>query len=118
MNRREAFTSIMAAIAVPAMAQESQIITSGGAGCSIQKQSELPSREVRDKEYAICKLRGHTPTIFGETNNPIALTMQYWRVGDSPVDSYKAETSTGWQTCWYCKKQYRYVTKIEEKDAS
>ena len=73
-----------------------------------------------ERQYAICKQRGHVATIPGNypimnAGNPAVFHV---REPAAPV-LYKAEdtTSTEWATCWYCKKEYRFVTvtKIEEK---
>jgi hypothetical protein len=117
MNRREAMASLVTTIAIPEIAQETfQINHSGTIANSVFPSPPIPSKEDRDKEYAVCKLRGHTPTVWGNLHTVYTNTV-FVAIQDAPQDQYQAERSTGWETCWFCKKQYRYVTKIEEKDA-
>jgi hypothetical protein len=66
------------------------------------------------KAYEICKQRGHVATVEGNLHGPYVTNSVFIGIPDRPVDAYAAESSTEWSTCWYCKKQYRYVTRIEE----
>lgn len=120
INRREMITGLVAASAVPSTAQAvSPVGTIPGPGF---QNPPMPSKEELEKEYATCKLRGHTPTSWGNIpspDNPFAAVLShavFIAVQNSPVYRYQAQTSTGWETCWYCKKRYRYVTNIEEID--
>ncbi len=122
MNRREVVLGMAAAaVAVPAAAQQGWIST----GTTTQvdpfqpPQPPWPCKEERDAQYKICLLRGHVETIYGINNNVqqgglggMYVTMS----SDRPATPYLAHSATDWRLCFYCKKRYRYVTNIEEKE--
>lgn len=112
MNRREALTYLAAAASIPVSAQSGSTAITTIEPNAVQR---VPSKEERDLQYKVCRERGHTPTNFGNMHETLLVNAVFTIVSDTPFDEYRAETSTDWQTCWFCKKQYRYVTKIEEK---
>jgi hypothetical protein len=94
------------------MNRRDAVIAIGAAAIAIGSAS---AEDETAKAYEICKQRGHVPTVAGNLHGPYVTNAVFIGIPDRPVDNYAAETSTAWSTCWYCKKQYRYVTKIEEK---
>jgi hypothetical protein len=115
MNRRDfAKSAALAAVGVPAAAALSQSpLTSTGTGLFGQNPAAAPKRN--DAEYAICRVRGHIPTAFGTGRGFVVVPAVFHSVPDRPSGGYSSESSTNWETCFYCGRQYRFVTKIEEK---
>ena len=58
------------------------------------------------RQYEVCKQRGHVadPTMPASMPNP-----------PTAPQGYVAQSETPWQTCYYCGKDWRYMTKIEER---
>lgn len=81
-----------------------------------EKVEEKKSKAELDKQYEVCKVRGHVaaPGIsqqFTPPNVPPPMNP------NPAPQGYMAESETPWSTCYYCGRQWRYVTKIEEKVA-
>lgn len=125
MKRREFITGVAAVgAAMPLGAQIPTTYTSepltGTALFLNQQEEPKPSPEELAAQYKICQLRGHIPTDGNISFSTFAVITPEMIAAHTPHPRtpYVPESSTGWQTCWYCKKQYRYVTKIEEKESA
>jgi len=69
-----------------------------------------------DREYEICKQRGHVATIWGNTHGVISSPAVFTITPDRPSQiGYNLRTETSWETCFYCKRQFRFVTTMEEQ---
>jgi len=100
MNRRELIAGAAAVVvAAPAV---SQTMDSSVSYCHAVGQNLVcdvpPSLEERNRQYAICKDRGHVAEI---------------SLGVTFAAVYNADQSS-WSTCKYCRTQFRYVTTMEE----
>jgi hypothetical protein len=102
MNRRQMLTNLPLAATGMAM-QTNGLIT-----------NPKPSGTI--EQYSICRQRGHVATIPGwQPYGTVFDDRIPQPIPPGPEDHYRASSFTAWQTCWFCKKQYRYVTTIEEQ---
>ena len=72
------------------------------------------------KQYEVCKLRGHVATSWGSRHGITSVDAVYHEIADQPqgVATQPGHRVNGeWQICWYCKKQFRTVEYLEERDA-
>ena len=129
MNRRGllvgAFMGFMAKMA--GGQPQSEITEYGGLSCALGPHScgtikrSLP-RKRDDAQYAICRQRGHVaqnPEVWeGGTYTGTIDSMVHsaHKVSDaSPVSRYEERVESPWQTCFYCKRDFRTVTTLEER---
>lgn len=128
MNRRELIAAgVAAAVGVPAAAQQSWKIECTPENClttnlspfgptpeaNILGGTHALSAEEKAQQYALCQERGHTPTIFAPTFQATYATGIIQQ--DHRPAVYPNLGSGEWQTCWYCKTRYRFVTTMEEE---
>ena len=128
MNRRELIAGAgMAAMAAPLIAQEGSAtaaptlptgISVTANSLLVNSQKRVIPPEEKRAQYAICKERGHRPTIYG--NDPgifLATPAVFIAIPDAPPKPYPQVGESEWQTCWYCGARWRFVTKMEEEGA-
>lgn len=108
MNRREVMTAGVVAAVASTLGAQIETNCPTGLICSEADQA-------RRKQRLVCSERGHTPTVFGNSHGLEATTMIFRSIPDRAQGPYPQCGPSEWQTCWYCKTRYRFVTTLEEQ---
>lgn len=81
-----------------------------GSGAKLSRRDPA----TRKREYEICKVRGHVPTIEGNGHFETVNTI-YVSVPDKAARAYEDHIEGPWRECFHCGTRYRFVTNIEEQ---